>query len=244
MLDIETAPNLVHVWGLWQQNVSINQIMAAGYVLCWSAKWYGEPEIKFDSVYKSKPKAMLRKIHELISEADAVIHYNGTKFDMPTLNKEFLLHGMNPPSPYKQIDLLQTARRQFRFPSNKLDYIAKTLGLGSKTKHAGHQLWIDCMAKIPEAWASMEEYNRNDVTLLEVVYDKLKPWIKNHPNQGVHEGELCCPNCASQSYKRSGWAFTNSYKYQRFVCKECGTWFRGSNNVEFDEPKRMVSING
>jgi len=216
--------------------------MSAGYVMCWSAKWYGEPEIMFDSVYKSKTKRMLRGIHELISRADAVIHYNGTKFDMPTLNKEFLLNGMHPPPPYKQIDLLRTSRGQFRFPSNKLEYIAKTLGLGSKTKHAGHQLWIDCMAKIPEAWAVMEEYNKNDVALLEVVYDKLKPWIKGHPNQGVYEGELCCPKCASHSYKRSGWAYTNAYKYQRFVCRDCGTWFRGSNNVEFDEPKRMTTI--
>jgi uncharacterized protein YprB with RNaseH-like and TPR domain len=216
--------------------------MDSGYVLCWAAKWYGDESVMFDSVHRSKPKSMLNRIYKLINEADAIVHYNGTKFDMPTLNKEFLLHDLLPPSPYKQIDLLQTARRQFRFPSNKLDYIAKALGLGSKTHHKGHQLWIDCMAKQQEAWDVMEEYNKNDVVLLEKVYEKLKPWIKGHPNQGVYEGELCCPNCASRSYKRSGWAHTNSYKYQRFCCKDCGTWFRGSNNVEFDEPRRMVNL--
>jgi len=27
LLDIETAPNTAHVWGLWNQNVSLNQLM-------------------------------------------------------------------------------------------------------------------------------------------------------------------------------------------------------------------------
>ena len=58
--------------------------MESSYVLCWAAKWLGEDEIMFDSVHVSKPKKMLKRIHDLISESDAVIHYNGTKFDMPT----------------------------------------------------------------------------------------------------------------------------------------------------------------
>ena len=130
LLDIESSPNVAHVWGLWQQNVGINQLMESSYVLCWAAKWLGEDEIIFDSVHQSKPKKMLKGIYDLLNAADAVIHYNGTKFDIPTLNKEFLLHHYAPPSPYKQIDLLRVARSQFRFPSNKLDYVAQRLGLG------------------------------------------------------------------------------------------------------------------
>lgn len=242
LLDIETAPNLVHVWGLWQQNVAINQIIDSGYVLCWAAKWYGEDEVFFDSVSKSRPKSMIARIHKLIDKADAVVHYNGSKFDMPTLNKEFLLHGLNPPAPYKQIDLLLTARSKFKFPSNKLDYIAKSLGLGQKVKHIGHELWIKCMAKDKEAWVMMEEYNKQDVLLLEKVYDKLKGWVRNHPNHGVHEGIVCCPNCASENYQRRGWAYTQSYKYKRYQCTACGTWFRDVRNNPYDEPVRVTMV--
>lgn len=242
LLDIETAPNLVHVWGLWQQNVGINQIIDSGYVMCWAAKWYGDEDIYFESVYKSKPKSMLAKIHKMLMDADAVVHYNGTKFDMPTLNKEFLLYGMNPPSPYKQVDLLKTARSQFKFPSNKLDYIAQSLHLGEKIKHSGHELWINCMANKPEAWAEMEAYNKQDVLLLEKVYDKLKPWIKGHANHGVYEDGLCCTNCGSIEYKRSGYAYTQTNKYQRYVCKECGTWFRASRVNTAGEPKKFTGI--
>lgn len=207
--------------------------MDSGYVLCWAAKWLGEDEVFYSSVYESSPKAMLSKIHKLISDADAVVHYNGTKFDMPTLNKEFLLYGLAPPAPYKNIDLLQTARKQFRFPSNKLDYIAQTLGLGKKTQHKGHQLWIDCMAKDSEAWAIMKEYNINDVILLEKVYYKLLPWIKNHPNRGIYSDRgATCTHCGSQDYQRRGVYTANTLQYHRYWCKKCGAWFREHKPME------------
>lgn len=242
LLDIETAPNLVHVWGLWQQNVGLNQILDSGYVLCWAAKWYGEEQVYFDSVQSKKPRSMLLSIHKMVNDADAVIHYNGTKFDMPTLNKEFLLHGLPPPAPYKQIDLLKTARGQFKFPSNKLDYIAQRLNLGKKVEHQGHELWIKCMAGDKAAWQVMKEYNINDVILLERVYDLLKPWVKGHPNHGVYENGLCCTNCGSLNYKRSGWAYTSAHKYQRYACKDCGTWFKGTNVDSSGEPRKMQTI--
>jgi DNA polymerase elongation subunit (family B) len=229
LLDIETAPNLVHVWGLYDQNVGINQIQAAGYVLCWAAKWHGEKEVHFSSVYSTSPKRMIAKIHALVNEADVVVHYNGTKFDMPTLNKEFILHGLTPPAPYKQVDLLRSARGQFKFPSNKLDYIAQALGLGSKVKHIGHELWTRCMARDPEAWAMMEKYNRGDVTLLEKVYERLMPWIRNHPGHGLYGGEdRCCPNCGGSDLIRRGSARTIAHTYARYQCKGCGTWSRNA----------------
>jgi len=202
--------------------------MDASYVMCWSAKWLGEDEIFFDSVYQSRPKKMLKLIHMLLEQADAVIHYNGTRFDIPTLNKEFLLAGLPPPSTYKQIDLLSTARGRFRFPSNKLDYIAQALGVGKKHDHAGHTLWVKCMAGEAEAWATMEAYNKQDVVLLERVYEVFLPWIKNHPNIALFNGleEDTCPNCGGTHLKKRGFSYTTTQKYQRYQCYACGTWSR------------------
>jgi len=224
LLDIESSPNTAHVWGLWQQNVGLKQLMESSYVLCWAAKWLGEKEVMFDSVHQSTPKAMLRGIHALIAAADAVIHYNGTKFDMPTLNKEFLLYGLNPPAPYKQIDLLRTMRSQFRFPSNKLDYVAQRLGLGSKTEHEGHELWVKCMNGDTNAWKTMEKYNKQDVVLLEHVYNRVLPWIKNHPNQNLFTESVCCPTCGGTKLQKRGTAISTVGRYQRYQCKDCGTW--------------------
>lgn len=227
LLDIETAPNTAYVWGLFKENIPLQRLVDSGYVMCWAAKWLGENDMEFSSVQMETPRKMLRRIHNLLSEADAVIHYNGARFDIPTLNKEFLLHGMTPPASYRNIDLLQTVRKQFRFVSNKLDYVAQALGVGKKVKHAGFELWIQCMAKDPEAWKQMEEYNRGDVTILEGVYHKLLPWIKNHPNHGVVDGRGgVCPNCGSDHIQFRGYAHTKSGKYRRFQCNECGTWSR------------------
>lgn len=228
LLDIETSPNMVYVWGLWKQNISLNQIVDSGSVLCWAAKWLGEDEVYFDSVHHSKPKTMLKGIHKLLEQADAVVHYNGSKFDIPTLNKEFLLHNMAPPSTYKQIDLLQTARSRFRFASNKLDYVAQALGIGKKVKHRGFELWVQCMAGNSDAWDEMEEYNKHDVHLLEDVYQRFLPWIRNHPNRALYEnnGDIVCPHCGHAHFQRRGYAYTSMGKYQRYQCSGCGHWFR------------------
>lgn len=227
-LDIETAPNVVYVWGLYDQNISTTQIIASGYTLCYAAKWYGDDEVHFDSVRKSGMKRMLSGIHKLLNEADAVIHYNGRSFDIPTLNKEFLIHGLPPPAPYKQIDLYRVVKAEFRFPSKKLDYIAKELGFDGKEQHKGQAMWTGCMNGDAESWAEMEKYNRGDVRELERLYERLRPWIRSHPNAGVYDepGLPVCPNCGSGRLERRGFAFTAIGKYARHVCKACGKWSR------------------
>ena len=243
LIDIETAPNLVHVWGLWQQNVGLPQILDSGYVLCWSAKWLHQDEVMFSSIYHNGKEEMLKSIHDLLDQADAVIHYNGTKFDIPTLNKEFLLEGWSPPSPMKEIDLLRTARSRFRFPSNKLDYISQALKLGKKIKHIGHELWVRCMNNDEEAWGQMREYNIQDVVLLEKVYYKLRPWIKGHANLGLYQEEsLVCPHCGGNHYQRRGFQYTASCKYQRYQCSDCGTWFRDTTNVGPKAGNKFVGV--
>ena len=224
LLDIETSPLTVYTWGLWNQNINIKSIVDSGSVLCWAAKWLGDTDVQFMST-KMGHRKMLKKMHKLLDEADCVVHYNGTKFDMPTLNKEFILNGFGPPAPYQQIDLLRTARRSFRFPSNKLDYISQMLGIGSKHEHEGFGLWIKCMKGDKDAWDRMQTYNIQDVVLLEDVYYKFLPWIKGHPNKALIEGKLhSCPHCSSGSMQKRGWSFTQSGKYQRFWCKDCGAW--------------------
>lgn len=242
LLDLETAPNLATVWGLFKQNIALNQLIDSSYTLCWAAKWYGEDTIYFDSIHRSTPKQMTRRIHKLLDEADAVIHYNGKKFDIPTLNRDFLLQGLTPPSPYKQIDLLTTVRSQFRAPSNKLDYWVQKLDIGHKVKHEGHELWLKCMNGDDEAWGRMEEYNINDVDILEKLYDKVRPWIKNHPNHAVFSGDFVCPNCGSSHIQKRGFVFTATQKYGRRRCSSCGTWSRVVVAEPSERANKLVQV--
>lgn len=232
LLDIETAPNLAHVWGLWQQNVGLPQLLESGYTLCWAAKWLGDKGVYFGSIRDGQER-MVKGIHAMMQEADALVHYNGNRFDIPTLNKDFLLQGLPPPSPTKQIDLLETVKRRFRFPSNKLAHVSERLGIGGKLDHSGHEMWIKCMAGDDAAWRMMKTYNVQDVRLLEKLYDKLKPWVRNHPNHGLYnpDNSEVCPKCGSDTYQRRGTEKTATCVYQRFQCCKCGGWFRTTRNI-------------
>lgn len=243
-LDIETAPHKVYSWGLWNQNINIQNIVEPGYTMCWAAKWHGKKKIMFNSLHKSSEQEMLVEVHDLLSEADVVTHYNGTKFDIPTLNKEFVLNDMLPPDPFHQVDLLRTARSRFRFPSNKLDYIAQALGLGSKHKHIGMGLWHGCMAGDSKSWKTMEKYNKQDVILLEDVYLKLLPWIQQHPNHAMYidSDRPVCPNCGSSHVVMKGTETTSTMTYQRYRCQDCGTPIRGRKNIGSKQQKDSTLI--
>jgi DNA polymerase elongation subunit (family B) len=241
-LDIETSPNLAHVWSLWKQNVSLSQLQESGEVIAFAAKWHGEKDVEFYSNFTVGHEAMVREAHRLLSAADVVVHYNGTSFDIPHLNREFLSLGLPPPRPYKQVDLLKVARDQFKFVSNKLDYVSQYVGLKGKVSHEGHMLWVKCMAGDPKAWATMEKYNKYDVVLTEKLYDILLPWIKGHPHPALYDEtvEPTCQRCGSTDLIKQGFAYTTLAAYQQWQCKKCGSWSRSARR-EFGVGERGVS---
>jgi uncharacterized protein len=231
LIDIETSPNVAHVWGLRNQDIGLPMLRVPKQVICVGAKWYREDAFQFYSIHDTTPRVMLQRARALLNEADAVVHYNGQRFDVPHLNTEFLLQGFEPPSPFQQIDLYRAVSRRFAFPSNKLAYVAEALGIGAKVQHSGHELWVRCMADDPEAWAEMRAYNEQDVRLLEPLHDVLLPWIPGYPSNGAMTGTDSCP-CGSTDLRREGYAYTRVGRYQRYVCRACGRWLRSSRRID------------
>ena len=232
-LDLETSPITAHTWGLWQQNISIKQIVESTEVMCFGARWYGQKKVIFKSVHHDGKKAMLKELHGIMDEADAIVGWNSKGFDHKHIRREFLEADMLPPSPTKDIDLMLEVRKNFRFPSNKLDYVAQKLGVGAKVAHTGFDLWLGCMAGDEKSWREMKKYQIQDVDLLVDLYEKLKPWIKNHPHAALYDGvEDGCSNCASTDLQRRGFSRTTTSTYQRFQCNSCGKWMRGSKSIE------------
>ncbi len=251
LLDIETAPMIVFAWQLKTDYISIDKIIKPGYTLCYAAKWLGEKKVMFDSVRKSGEKQMLTSIHALIDQADIIVTFNGIRFDEPTLMKEFVKHGMTPPSPAKHLDIYREVKGVFRFESNKLEWVARSLGLGGKVHHKGMQLWVECMgmdgnaATQNKSWRTMEEYNRYDVVLLENVYLKVRPYIKNHPNMALDmEGNVpVCRACCSPNIKSRGerdTAATPVGLYRRYRCADCGTWGKFGDNLLSKEKRKSL----
>lgn len=220
LLDIETSPNTAYVWGIWNENIPIARLIDHSHLLCWSAKWLGEDT----EVIFNRSDTMLVELHHLLDKADIVVTYNGNRFDIPVVNKEFLLNRMNPPSPYKSVDLYKVVKNKFRFTSNKLDYVSSQLGIGNK-HDTTFELWVKCMEGDKVAWEYMEKYNKQDVLLLEKLYYRLLPWSK-FPLIYSSVDELTCPHCNNKNVQKRGKSLTKSMTYQRYQCMNCGTWFR------------------
>jgi len=255
IIDIETAPKKAFVWGLWKQNISPNQLISDWYMLTWSAKWVGDPEVFSDKLSnydvfdfaQDNDYHVCKSVHKLLDEADIVVAHNGDRFDVPSINTRFIDNNIPPPSPYKQVDTLKIAKRNFKFTSNRLDYIGQFLGLGGKIETGGMSLWIRCLNGERSAMEEMETYNKRDVTLLEEVYLKLRPWDKLHPNVNVYEGVVKdrpkCASCGSGEIQFRGTYYTNVSAFKRFRCNDCGSWGRLRTNQVEKEDRKNLTLN-
>jgi hypothetical protein len=249
LLDIETAPIIAHVWGLWDQTVGLNQIKSDWHLLSWSAKWLDSKEVMYQDQRNVKniedDSKILKGIWKLLDEADIIITQNGRSFDQKKLNARFILNDMPPPSSFKHIDTKQIASRIFGFTSNRLEYLTKKLctkftKLKSK-KFQGFDLWKACLSGNLEAWDEMEKYNKYDVLSLEELYKKLIPWDSsiNFSLYYDHTDHVC--TCGSTKVVSNGYAYTSAGKYKRYRCGNCGSEVRSSKN-EFSKEKRQALL--
>ena len=210
-------------------------------MLCASYKWLGDKKTHFVSEWKDGVDGMLNELYNVIEEADVIVTYNGNRFDLPTLNKEFLLNGYKPPAPYKSVDLYRTVKTKFRFASNKLDHVAQELGLGGKTSHYGFQMWVDVMDGNRKAQKLMEQYNKQDVILLEKVYHVVLPWVGNHPNHSHHSNAPVCPNCGSKHLQQRGFSVSATGKKARYQCQDCGKWSQAAKAEEVNPINNRIN---
>jgi uncharacterized protein YprB with RNaseH-like and TPR domain len=234
-LDIETAPSLGWVWGKWQQNVI--DFKKDWYMLSFAYKWAHEDKVQVKALidypgyerHTESDKALAKDLWKLIDEADIIIAQNGDAFDIPKINTRFLIHGLQPPSPYKTVDTLKIAKKAFAFDSNKLDDLGHYLKIGRKLPHTGFHLWKGCMSGDPESWKTMKEYNAHDIILLEELYYKVRAWDRQHPqvNKGALPNEAC-PKCSSDHVQKRGFSYTQLRRKQRYFCINCRTWYEGT----------------
>lgn len=253
-LDIETSPIEGRVWGLFKQNVGLNQIIKDWNILSFCAKWLHSDEVIYKDLRDADNIAddteLVRELWDLLDEADIVIAQNGKRFDVPKINARFVMLGLKPPSPYKVIDTLLMAKQQFGFTSKKLEYMTDKLCTTKKRKHEkfpGMELWNQCLAGNLEAWEEMRLYNIDDVVSMEELYLIMRPWYVGHPNVAIYfkddEPTLRCPKCGSDHVKVDGFTFTQAGKYERVHCQDCGGWSRGRYTLNSMEERRVQLSN-
>jgi len=228
-IDIETSPNVVYAWDLFNQNIGVNQIIEETRIICVAYK-FDDGKMQFASEWGVGHEKMIEEVWDAVDAADALVHYNGRSFDERHLNREFLQAGLDRPSRCETIDLMLAVKNQFRFASNKLAQISKQLDVGEKIK-TDFDLWADVLAGDERARTLMEKYNRKDVQLLVDLYDLILPWIDKHPNVALYEdsptGEPQCTRCGSSDLTKEGFRRTTAGKFQLYKCGACASVSRG-----------------
>lgn len=225
--DIETFPNILMSWGLWVDGgLDHKNIITERSIICGSWKWQGEKKVWSVHIDHKKPHDDLHVVQwlsDVVANADAIVHHNGDSFDLRWLRARMVFHRLKPLPPVITIDTKKIAKAAFYFNSNKLDYLAQFLGIGSKIK-TEFGLWKDCMAGDAKALDLMVEYNKHDVTLLEKVYNLLVPHIPSKLNKVLFKEREVCQHCGSHNIQYRGFYYTRSNKFRRYQCTECGTW--------------------
>lgn len=237
IFDIETAPMQAFVWKRFKENISLEQTISESYMLCWAAKWLYSNEVLGACLTPIEARneddsRIVTALYNLINEADIIVAYNGKNFDVPYMNQRFLVYGFPPYKPVYTVDPYETAKNVFRFSSNKMDNIATQLGLQNKIK-TDFSLWKGCIAGEQHSLDAMLEYNKQDVVVLEEIYCRILPWIKNHPNVSNYlDDKNRCIKCGGNDItKLNRYFYTPSGKYELFRCNHCGSIFRGKKNL-------------
>jgi RNase P subunit RPR2 len=253
-LDIETAPIESYHWGLWDQNIGLEQIKTEWTILSFSAKWLGTKGV----IYKHTggrgagkvrdDLGLLKELWSILDEADIVIAQNGQAFDIKKINSRMLMANFKPYSPIKVIDTMLVAKRHFSFTSNKLKWLSGHLTDAKKSEHKlfpGFELWAECLKDNPKAWKEMEKYNCIDVLATEELYLKLRPWIEGHVNVAAYSEmeEMACPKCGSSHVQKRGRAFTQTGEYVRFQCQDCGGWARSRYTINTSSKRKSLLSN-
>lgn len=247
--DIETSFNIGWFWRSgYRQNISPEQIIEERKIICISWKWQGDPTV-YNLTWDQKQcdKKMIKKFIKVMDKADEIIAHNGDRFDIKWLKTRALFHGISIMPKYQTLDTLKSVKSHFNFNSNKLDYIAKFLGVGEKMETGGIQLWKDIIFnKDKKALKKMVEYCDQDVIILEKVFLKINNHIVHKTHFGVSKGleKFSCPECGSLHIIVNKTRVTAMGTIKKSLkCKKCNKYFTVSNKTYMDLLKYKIRNN-
>lgn len=230
--DIETSTAISNTWRAKTEYVPMDMMIAEPFIINWGAKWAGQTRVFSglvtpDEARNRDDSRIVADLADIIRKADAVVAHNGNQFDLPVLNGRVIKYGLEPLGPVKTIDTLILSKNSFGLTYHKLDYLGEYLGLGRKIK-TDIDLWKGCVAGDQASLNQMKRYNRQDVLLLEKVFEAMKPYVRNLPRlfDGAREGERVCPFCGSEDLVARGYYRTQASTFGKLQCNKCARYSR------------------
>lgn len=247
--DIETSPIIAYIWSLYQQGVSLDNVVQDWNILCFAAKWYHEDSVIYEEVdWKSEKYhddgRIVDSLWGLFDKADFLVGQNSRSFDTKKVQARMILNGIDtPPSSFREIDILDIAKRKFAFTSRKLAYMSEHINkLYKKQSHdefPGISLWVECLKGNPRAWEVMREYNEYDILSTEELFTIFQPWDNKLPNFALYHDQVF----SNSEWVENGYHYTNLGKYQKYRNTLTGQQRRGRINLLSDEKRKSILAN-
>ena len=234
--DIETSPMVVYSWRIgYNLSITPDNIINEWKIICISYKWEHENEVKhFTWDENQDEKQMLIDFINIANQADELVAHNGDRFDIKKIRTRCVFHRIPMFPKYRTLDTLTKSKSAFNFSSNKLDYIAKFLGVGAKLQHEGFPMWVKCLQNDKQALKDMVKYCDMDIVVLEDVFLTLQSYIKPNTHAGVVVGgtKRDCPICASSNVSLLKNDVTEKGTISRVMeCQSCGHNYNISNSA-------------
>lgn len=202
-------------------------------------KWLDGKRVEAASEWGDGREAMLRAAWEVYNDAHVVIGHNLDSFDTKKLKAEWALMGLTAPAPWKSVDTLKVARREFGFESNTLASLTTRFGITSKNDRYDVEVARAALDGDVKAQRRITRYCKGDVVANEGLYLAQQGWNPTHPHMGVLvDDEKRCPQCMSTNLERRGNYLANLIEYARYRCLDCGGWLRASHE------RRMANVRG
>lgn len=226
--DIETSPNLAFIWRPGSNiSVSYHSIIKERKIICICWKYDDKDRVHSLTWDKNQSdKAMLKQFVPILNTADEIIGHNGDRFDLPWIRGRCLYHRIECPNEYVSIDTLKHCRSQFNLNCNRLDYIGQYLKIGRKDDSGGMQGYKKIVIdNNKSAMKKMVKYCKQDVLLLEELYNTIKPYIKHKTHRAVREGltKIECPECSSSNtHVHQTITRVTGAKTKKMHCNDCG----------------------
>lgn len=227
--DIETSPNIGLFWRPgYKVSLSHDNIIQERAIICICWKWEGDKSVHHLQWDEGCDRDLCSEFLEIAKTADELIAHNGDKYDVKFFNSRCAFHGLDPAPIWKTVDTLVIARRRFGFNSNRLDYLGKFL-LGEGKLETGFGLWKDILLKnCPVAMKKMVKYCKQDVVLLEKVWQKIGAYHAPKSHAGVAQGlgKWTCAHCGCEDVRVSKTRYTTMGTAQKQMrCGECHKYY-------------------
>ena len=162
----------------------------------------------------------MRRVWDRMAQAGMWVSWYGKGFDWKFLQTRMLDAGLPPLPDVPHVDLYFTARSNLALTSNRLANVQEFLMLQTQKTQLTKRVWRRAQAGHVDAIEYIVDHCLKDVEVLGQTYDKLRPYVRQHPRIS----RVACRVCGGTVQSRGLVMTISKGRRYRVHCRDCGAW--------------------